>query len=879
MRAGKAGRQAKVYSGAALRAVAMPMGGIGAGQIAICGDGSLRQWQIFNNVNHQAFVPGSFFAVWARSRSGRKVTSTAKVLQSDATYDDSDFVPAPSVSDHIVPEGARKLLERLPGVRGTEFVGEYPIAKLSYLDDELPVEISMEAFSPFVPLNAKDSGLPVIVFRFRLKNNTEAPVEISVAASLQNAVGWDGISAISGVKSRCYGGNQNSAVRLRNLSAIVMSSTSIPEDSPGYGTMTLAAMTEGASVLSHWDDLDLFWKDFSSDGVFAESLSSPASDPGRTWNGAIAVPLELKSGEEKEVIFLISWYFPNRYVNWDQRGFGVKDTKSRFWLGNMYNNWFKSSLAVAEYVRDNFGRLDRETHLYRDTFYDSTLPYWLLDCVTSQTSTIRSPTCFWTEDGYFYGFEGCRGASTGGGTGGCCPLNCTHVWNYEQSLSKLFPDLERKMREVDLKVQLSPEGAIPHRTVLPLYLPRWANPDPTSAVYAVDGHCGTVLKTYREYRQSGDRKFLDELWPRVKLAMDYLIRTWDGDGDGVLDGPQWNTYDCFLHGHNSFTSGLYLAALRAAEEMAKIEREWKAAARYRELFERGSAKLDEELWNGEYYVQKYDAEKYGDYQYGIGCHSDQLLGQWWAHMLDLGYILPVEHVRKALESVFRYNWRRSFVGHRQQPRVYLLDDEKGLLICSWPKGGRPEGVVTLYSDEIWTGIEYSAAGAMIFEGMIDEAFEIVRGARERHDGTLRSPWNEVECGDHYVRPMSSWALLEAISGYRYNAAERFMAFGPRFKPEDFRAFFISAEGWGSFSQREADGELTASVELAYGKLELKVLELDVGGRPVTLEVSSRGRQLKVSWEEKDRKVAILFRRMLKLSAGESLKIALKRRAS
>ncbi len=873
MKGSKADHQQKTYSGTALRAVAMPMGGIGTGQIAICGDGSLRQWQIFNSVNHQAFVPGSFFAIWTRSRVGLKAVSSAKVLQSDALYDDSSFVPAPSVSDHIVPEEAKKLLEKLPGVDKTEFVGEYPIAILSYPDDELPVDVSMEAFSPFIPLNTKDSGLPIIIFKFKVKNNGEKPVEASVAASLQNAVGWDGLSSISDVRNRCYGGNQNSAIKLKDLSAIVMSSTALPEDSPGYGTMTLAAITENASMLSHWDELDLFWKNFSSDGTFDESPSSPASAPGRTWNGALAVPVgRIEPGEEKEAVFLISWYFPNRYVNWNQQSFGVKDTKSKFWLGNMYNNWFKSSLAVAEYVRDNLERLDSETHLYRDTFYNSTLPYWLLDCVTSQTSTIRSPTCFWTEEGHFYGFEGCCGASTGGNVGGCCPLNCTHVWNYEQSISKLFPELERKMREVDLEVQLSPKGAIPHRTTLPLYLSRWSNPDPTSGVYAVDGHCGTHLKTYREYRQSGDRDFLDGLWPKVKLAMDYLIKAWDSDGDGVLDGPQWNTYDCFLYGHNSFTSGLYLAALRAAEEMAKVKNDRKAAARYRELFEKGKAKLDGELWNGEYYVQKYDAEKHKDHQYGTGCHSDQLLGQWWAHILDLGYILPKEHVRKVLESIYRYNWRESFVGHKQQPRVYLLDDEKGLLICSWPKGGRPEGTATLYSDEIWTGIEYPVAGAMIFEGMVAEAFKIVGSARKRHDGTLRSPWNEVECGDHYARPMSSWALLEAISSYRYNATEKSIAFGPRLNPGDFRAFFTSAEGWGSFSQKTEDGKFTASIELKYGRLELKVLELNSDGKVVSLEVRSKDKLVKVSWENKDGRLGITFSRTLVLSAGEDLEI-------
>jgi uncharacterized protein (DUF608 family) len=506
--------------------------------------------------------------------------------------------------------------------------------------------------------------------------------------------------------------------------------------------------------------------------------------------------------------------------------------------------------------------------------YSSTIPAPILDAVATQTSIIRSPTCFLQEDGKFLGFEGCRGSSTGCSceSGGCCPLNCTHVWNYEQSLSRLYPELERTMREVDLNFQMGDDGRIPHRTVLPLYLPRWHQDEGTSAVYAADGHCGTILKTYREYRISGDMEFLKGNWPNLKRALQYAIDTWDPDEDGIFDGPQWNTYDCHLYGHNSFVSGLYLACLRAMEELALIENETDLAERCRNLFKRGSASLNEELWNGEFYVQTYDRDAHRETQYGIGCHSDQLLGQWWAHQLGLGHILPGEHVKVALESIFRYNLRRDMKNHVQKPRIYLKKDEGGLLICTWPKGERPDPV-TLYSDEVWTGIEYAVAGTMLFEGMVDEAIEIVRLARSRHDGRFRSPWNDVECGDHYARAMSSWVLLEAYTGFRWDGRASSLSFLPIVDASEFRTFFITGGSWGTFEQKDEKAGCMYRIHVNYGTLHISSLDLPLSGSVKTPRVYLGGDVVNLTGFSTDEGILHLELEV-KLDEGEILKVEL-----
>ncbi|MBU7004371.1 MAG: hypothetical protein HXS50_02305 [Theionarchaea archaeon] len=811
-----------IYEGDYLCGVTFPLGGIGTGHFCIGGDGGFRQWQIFNQVNHIADLPGTFLAV--RTRRGREEPRSRVLLCAD-THGDAEFEPAPSISDHLVPEDARELARRLPKVGKIRMRGRYPIVEVEYIDEDIPLEITLEAFSPMIPLDVKNSGIPGVFLIFRLTNNTSHPVDASLLVSLKNAIGWDGVSPISGVSNPRFGGNRNILLEIDGASILRMDNPTLEEDHPGNGQMCLATASEGVTSMPQWEDLDELWSIFERSGQLLPNRTEPSAR-GRTHNGALCRSLIVEPGKTKEVLFLIGWYFPNRFVNWDQRGLGVADQKSKFWLGNRYNGWFSSVQDVVKYAFENLENLRRKTEAFREALYSSTIPAPLLDAVATQMSIIRSPTCFMQEDGKFFGFEGCRGSSTGCSceSGGCCPLNCTHVWNYEQSLSRLYPELERTMREVDLKFQMGEDGRIPHRTVLPLYLPRWHQDEGTSAVYAADGHCGTILKTYREYRISGDAEFLKGNWSNLKRALQYAIDTWDPDEDGIFDGPQWNTYDCHLYGHNSFVSGLYLASLRAMEELAAIEDEPDLAERCRNLFQKGSSSLDKELWNGDYYVQAYDRGAHGETQYGIGCHSDQLLGQWWAHQLDLGYILPRKHVKVALESIFRHNFRKEMEGHVQKPRTYLKVAEGGLLICTWPRGERPDPV-TLYSDEVWTGIEYAVAGEMLFEGMLNEAIEIVRMARSRHDGRFRSPWNDVECGDHYARAMSSWVLLEAYSGFRWNAGEASLVFSPVSDAGEYRTFFITGEGWGTFGIKESVTGRVYTLGVNHGTLRIRRLGL------------------------------------------------------
>lgn len=598
------------------------------------------------------------------------------------------------------------------------------------------------------------------------------------------------------------------------------------EQAPFFGTMAFAAMDGGArvSAAAQWTDPAALWQDFADDGRFEPAASAAGpSKAGQTWNGALSVPLTLAPGEVGQVTFVLGWHFPNRFRDW-RYGLGPSEPQYDYRLGNQYNNWFSNAGEVIDYVAANRERLDRETRAFHQTFYDSTLPHWLLDTVSANISTIRSPIYIWIEDGTVGGFEG---------TDACCPMNCTHVFNYAMSPAYLFPSLERKVRETDLLQQMNPdEHFIPHRTLLPMSLPRLGNEIAGPFHHALDGELGTILKTFREWRLCGDADWLAMLWPNAKKVMQHVMKDHDVNGDGVIRGEQPNTYDTHAYGSNTFIGSLYLTTLRAAAHMAERMGDEDFATECLTRFEQGREGYDGVCWNGEYYYNVYDAPEISPSLYekencwGPGCHADQLLGQWWAHIAGLGYVLPREHVHQALDAIYRCNWRRDMTGHEHKQRVFAEGNEKGLLNCTWPKGGRPEKPIK-YCDEVWSGIEYEVAGLLLYEGKITEGLRIARAARDRYTGNQRNPWSEIECGGHYARAMAAHALLLAAAGLVVDVDSASLAFAPRLMQSDFKAFFSTSGCWGTISQKRAPGNQQSGISVAYGEFELRHLTLEL----------------------------------------------------
>jgi non-lysosomal glucosylceramidase len=774
------------------------LGGIGTGNFSVGSRGDFRDWEIFNKPAKGQKLPYSFFAV--AIKEGERVK--ACVLE-------SRLVPPFSESHGFHPGS----VAGLPRFSDSRMWAEYPFVYVELVDEGLPVRVLLEAYTPFIPHEPDDSGLPLAVLTYTVQNTGDSDLDVTVVGSLLNAVGFTGVGDFGWVKPEGFGGNVNRFTQEAGLRGVVFTSGKHPEDSLLYGSMSLATTDRDVTVKPHWyrsgwwDNLREFWDDLASDGLLTDHGYESSSEEGKTDVGSMGVVKRVGPGEAVDFTFLVAWHFPNRVGNWNQRlgGCGCGGTAY-----NRYAARFNDAWDVCRHYVKHRDRLDELSRAFRDALYGSTLPVQVVDAVASNITVIRSSTCFWLEDGAFLAYEGCFDDA------GCCSGNCTHVWNYEQTLAHLFPSLARNMRETEFRLETGQDGKMSFRAYNVFPGTRsWDSVEPAS-----DGQCGAVMRLYREWRLSGDTGWMAGLWPKARLALDYACRTWDQDGDGVTEAKQHNTYDISFYGPNPLSGVMFLGALKAGTHMAEAAGDYEAADKYRTLYERGRVNLDKATWGGDYYVQRLENVDAYKYQHGLGCLSDQLLGQLNASLMDLGYLLPPRHVKKAIHSVYRNNFKRGFQDHDNTQRTYTLNDEAGLLLCTWPIGGRPS-LPFVYSHEVWTGVEYHVASHLIHEGYLDEGLTIVKAVRDRHDGVRRSPWDEVECGHHYARSLSSWGLLLALSGFTCDAVKKVVSFQPRINAEEFSCFWSTGEAWGIYTQTvdRGTGETRWSVEALHGSLE------------------------------------------------------------
>jgi non-lysosomal glucosylceramidase len=785
------------------------LGGIGAGNVSLGSRGELRDWEIFNRPGKGVSLPNTFFAIWTKQEGKDPV---AKVLE-------SKLHPPHSLSHGYHPNTGAGL----PRMTKSTLHGEYPIAKIEFEDNDLPVQVSLEAYTPLIPLNAEDSGIPGAVLTYRVKNISKNSVDVTLVGSMINPVGGLEYDQFGNLALSDVGQNVNEFRKdtIHGTSGLFLHTQKYSLSDQKYGDLSLVTTNEQVTYKRAWfrgawfDFLQEFWDDLVEDGRLNDLGYETPSEEHKTDTGSLGVYETLAPGETKDIRFVLSWYIPNRINGWS-KNVRVKE-EGRELTQNYYVNQYDSSWAVANYLVTHLDRLEKETRLFHDALFGSTLPNYVIDALASNIAALRSTTCFWLKDGRFLGYEGCFDHA------GCCDGTCTHVWNYAQTLAFLFPSLEQNMRRTEFLEEVNDDGKMNFRA-LKMFDSEWIWHG-KSAPAAADGQMGTIMRVYREWKLTGDDAFLKQLWPSVKKTMNFAFVQWDTDGDLVLDGEQHNTYDIEFYGPNPLMSVYLLGALRAAQEMASYLGEEETSRKYADAFDKSSKRMDELLWNGEFYVQRLEDVNQYKYQHGIGCLSDQLLGQQLAHLYGLGYLLPQERVQSAVHAIYKYNFKTDFTNHTNCQRTYVLNDEKGLLLCSWPDGGRPR-LPFVYSDEVWTGIEYHVATHLIYEGLVDEGLTIVKAVRERHDGIRRNPWNEVECGHHYARSMSSWGLLIALSGFEFDMARGEMKFAPVIGQENFTTYWSTGRAWGTYSQSKNPdtGEYDASLNVLYGDVSgMKVM--------------------------------------------------------
>jgi uncharacterized protein (DUF608 family) len=810
-------------------ALAMPVGGIGTGGFALNADGSLRQWQLRGIPNHRGALPLSGF--FMRVTQIEPPLDFVTMLQGSPVADPG----APLVTDGSVPDWMTAAAERMPTMADATFSGTYPVADVELRDLRSPVRVSMRVWNPLSPNDVEVSSIPAAMFEFTLTNDSDVAAHGTLAGSLLNAVGWDGVTPI-GDRTPGLGGNVNRLLRRDGWTRIVMDNPSYAESDELAGQMVLAADDVAAAAVPRCADIGHLVAFLESralnDGRSRLEIAPTVADPqlnapragvgpseaGRSWAGVIGVPFWLEPGQTRVIRFSLAWHFPNRFVDIEQFGGARPELgSSRLYLGNAYALRFADAAAVHDHVAADWDDLRDRTLAWTRVLVDSDLDERTVDRMAAQASLVRSPTCFLGADGRFYGYEGSLGASTtmwSGSFGGSCPLNCTHVWQYEAALAALWPTLERDMRDTEFDIMQAPDGSIPHRLRVPVYLRQmWDDPIGGPEDPALDGMLATILKTLRDAQHGAGEEWVRSRWEGLTRLYDHICERWDADGDGVLRGIQPSTHDIDLAGVNPFMGTLWLAALRALEELAAVVGDEKVRVDARGRFESGRDRYDELLFTGVHYIQVLDEADPRDFQWLTGTLSDQVIGQWWAHQLGLGHILPAEHVRSALTHVVATNLRHGFADFEHPYRVYAdAADDVGLLMCSWPDGGRPD-VPTRYADEVWSGIEYQVAAHCLWEGLDAEGDAVLDGLWRRHDGRRRNPYNEIECGDHYARAMAGWTVLQARSGVRVDELR-----GEMTLEREGRWPWLSSSGFGTVDVRSDAVELRCTSGVFSGRV-------------------------------------------------------------
>ena len=610
-----------------------------------------------------------------------------------------------------------------------------------------------------------------------------------------------------------------------------------PEFGPSASQSLIATAWQGPLNV---DDLWAQLKPFEAD------RPTGACSLDEKLRGALGCRVEIPPGKTVRLTFVVLWHFPNRPER-----------------GNYYAVRFPGMADLISYMQSELPRLREETHLWHDTWYSATFPHWLLDRLFSTVANLATGTCQWWANGRFWAWEGV----------GCCHGTCAHVWNYEHALARLFPRLERSVREMQ---DFNPEAGFDEQTGAVRFRGEgWK-------LWAGDSQGGTILKAYREHQCSTDDSFLRRNWPRIQKALEFLFQQ-DGDLNGLIEGEQHNTYDINFFGPNTMVGSLYLAACRAGEEMAKELGDTEFAARCRKVFEAGRDATMKELFNGEYFIQKVDLKEHPKHQYADGCLADQLFGQGWAHQVGLGYVYPEEAVKSALKAIWVYNWAPD-VGPQNQAhppqRWFARPGQAGLFTCTWPKSKHLGPDSVLYRDEVWTGIEYQVAGHMVWEGMLLEALAICRGVHERYHARSHNPWNEVECGDHYARALASYGVFLALCGFEYHGPKGHIGFAPRLNADDFAAAFTGAEGWGKFTQKRQENQQINTLEVLWGQLRLRTVALETPHETpvkVTLFLETKGAKQPVAVNQVDkqgRRVVIHLAQETIPKKGDTLSIVL-----
>jgi uncharacterized protein (DUF608 family) len=806
------------YEGAYLNRIAFPVGGMGAGMFCVEGTGAISHMSLRHRPDlfHE---PCMFAAIHVKG-----LENGTKVLEKSVPDRKKFGAPGSALGNGGTTWG-------LPRFDDARFTARFPFASIELKDKDMPLEVVLTAWSPFIPTDEDNSGLPAGAVEYTFRNTSAAEVEAVFSYNSRNFMYVHGKGA-SSVKTIDNG--------------FILSQTENENEPHHQGDFAVYTDQPDTRVDRLWfrggwfDPLTIRWNDIVSGSIRENAFE--AGSPG----GSLFVPFKLGAKEEKTIRLYMTWYVPYSDLRIGAEPASRDDLPShhpdaaksdsiyreKAGSGN-YRPWyagrFKDIKEVSDYWAQNYDDLKKKTQTFTDAFHNSTLPPEVMEAVAANLTILKSPTVFRQYDGRLWNWEGC------GDTWGSCHGSCTHVWNYAQAIPHLFPNMERTLRETEFLVSQDSRGHQAFRTNLPI------RPVRHDFHSAADGQLGGVMKTYRDWKICGDTEWLKRLYPSVKQSIDYCIGAWDPRETGALEEPHHNTYDIEFWGPDGMCTSFYAGALQAVILMGKTLND--DVSRYEALLAKSKAYMEEKLFDGEYFIQdvrwkdlntpdpvtaqsfhsSYSAEaraileKEGPkYQYGTGCLSDGVLGSWMSLVCGIPEVIDEDKISSHLRSVHRYNLKRDLRDHANPQRpTFAMGDDGGLLLCSWPKGGKLQ-LPFVYSDEVWTGIEYQVASHLMFEGEVEKGLDIVATCRSRYDGRIRNPFNEYECGAWYARALASYGLIEGLTGVRYDATDGTLYINSRIG-NNFTSFLSANTGFGNVGLKNGK----PFVDVKYGKIDVK----------------------------------------------------------
>lgn len=861
-----------VYRGGKLQALNFPLGGFGTGNILLQGDGSLQGWTIqnqFHNPEHTPLhsLPGNSFAISASYVDDESSNRETYLLQSAENYtldnQNIHFREERHVSQHQV-DRIRQQQEQLPRVPTLEMKCQYPVATVRYhTSSTFPLEVvEMEAMTPLIPSNIRDSSYPLAVFTFRLTNrSSDRSVSVDLMQSTMNFVGWDGHTDCCQGETPFWGQNVNTPFvdDDTGCAGIFMTSQRDIPELCRHGSIALVATTCSGPRASSGDaepeegvppSIRIISGVTSEEELFAKFTNQEFDDPGKaspttpsedgtSYMGAVVHAMA--SIPPKATIscrFVLSWYFPNRPCS------APRDSLPKDIWCNQYANWFSDARDVVKQFHSVSGELIDTTHSYVNALYGSTIPWEVLESAAGRVACMRTPTMFWIKDDVVLGNEGNE----------CCPLNCSHVYGYTTLLERLFPSVAKNMRTSDFVRNFDPTNGCTMRFGV--------------GGFAIDGSLANVIKTYLVIQQSDPRlEFLKSVWPNVKRQME-IVFTRFLDKDGTVRVAQQNTYDSAMEGVNTFIGSYAVTAFKAAAAMASLSGDANYAKKCLKQADVTAAKYEDLCWKEEfgYYVAVVD-ETNCENSYGPGCFIDQLSAVGLSLACGFGTIFDPDHEAKARRSILKNNKVMKPPFQDQQNHFYHGD--AGIRVCTYPNGKLGHGMP--YTQLVSSGFTYPVVAGMIHDGNWIDARKICQMIRSRQSGINRSPWNEPECGLYYARSMAAWNLYDQACGFSYDATKGMIGFAPKINADAFSCFCVFHEGFGQFEQN-GTGNLatgTAKLRVLYGAMvELSSLHLQSTAHVV--EATLDGNPLQTSIEVG----GIVKFDKISISSGSTLEIRL-----